>query len=51
MLKTMERRTLGLTRSCFARVPTGTPLWLQADEFAEAGPGLISARLADLPIR
>ena len=42
-------RTLGLTRSCFAHVPTGTPLWLQAEEFTEDDPGLISARLADLP--
>ena len=44
-------RTLGLTRSCFAHVPVGTPLWVQADEFAEDDPTLISARLADLPSR
>jgi hypothetical protein len=42
-------RSLSLARSCYAHVPAGTPLWLAVDDFTDDDPGVISARLADLP--
>jgi hypothetical protein len=42
-------RSLALARSCYAHLPAGTPLWLQADQFTDDDPELIGARLADLP--
>jgi hypothetical protein len=42
-------RSLALARSCYAHLPSGTPLWLRADEFTDDDPMLITGLLADLP--
>ena len=46
--ETEPARSLAITRSCYAHLPAGTPLWRRADEFTYEEPSLITARLADL---
>lgn len=39
-------RSLALVRSCYAQLPSGTPLWLSADDFTEDDPAAVVALLA-----
>jgi len=42
-------RSIAVARTAYAHLPVGTPLWAGRDEFREDDPGLVVARLADLP--